>query len=153
MSARLLPILNALGCLILTGFIFLQWRGGHALENQLREADRRFQAESGLRLDAEARATRLQSDIEGLKASIEAIREASERDQKAAVDAAKAMAEQTSANAGLTDQLARSKQQLKDWEEAIRTRDDKLKELNAALVATRQRLDEAIAKLKQAGAR
>ena len=49
---------------------------------------------------------------------------------------------------------------MKEWEEALKVRDaalaerdTKLKKLNASLISTRKRLDEAIAQLKKAGAR
>jgi hypothetical protein len=43
---------------------------------------------------------------------------------------------------------------MKAWQDAVSERDAKIRELNASLTATRNRLDEAISKLKQAaGAR
>ena len=42
---------------------------------------------------------------------------------------------------------------LQKRDEALAERDSKLKEINGQLVATRKRLDEAVAELKKAGAR
>lgn len=153
MSARLLPIFNAIGCAVLMVLIVIQWKGGQALEDQLHASREQTSVETKARLEAEKRALQLQSDVEGLKASIDAIREASDRDKQAADEAGKFAADKASEAAALTAGLGKAQEQLKVWEEAVKSRDEKLKELNAALVATRQRLDEAIAKLKQAGAR
>ena len=153
MSARLLPILNAVGCLVLAGLILAQWHGGQTLEDQLRDARGRTSEAMNARLDAEKRVARLQSDIDGLKASIDAIREGSERDRKAAEDAGKFAADKAGEVGILTIGLGKAQEQIKLWEDATKVRDEKLKEINESLVETRKRLDEAVAKLKQAGAR
>jgi chromosome segregation ATPase len=153
MSIRLLPIFNAIGCAVLMVLIVIQWKSGQSLEDQLRQSREQTASEMKGREDAEKRAGQLQSDVEGLKAAIEAIREGSERDRKAAEDAGKFAADKAGEVGALTIGLGKAQEQLKVWEEAVKSRDEKLKELNESLVATRQRLDEAIAKLKQAGAR
>jgi chromosome segregation ATPase len=152
-SARLLPIFNAIGCAVLMVLIVVQWKGGQILEDQLRESHAQTLVETNAHQESEKRAVQLQSDVDGLKASIDAIREASDRDKQAADEAGKFAADKASEAQALTAGLGKAQEQLKVWEEAVKSRDEKLKELNEALVATRQRLDEAIAKLKQAGAR
>ena len=71
--------------------------------------------------------------------------------------AARGLAEQSSQAEVLQTELATTREQaaakIKAWEDAIAARDAKLQSLNADLTATRARLDEAIAKLKAAGAR
>ena len=153
MSIRLLPILNAIGCAVLMVLIVIQWKSGQSLEDQLRESREQTAAETKGREDAEKRAVQLQSDIDGLKASIDSMREGSVRDRKAAEDAGKFAADKAGEVGTLTLGLGKAQEQLKVWEEAVKSRDEKLKELDEDLVATRKRLDEAIAKLKQAGAR
>jgi len=153
MSFRLLPILNAVGCAVLMVLVVIQWKGGQSLEDQLRDSRAQTASEMKGREDAEKHAVQLQSDVDGLKASIDSMREGSVRDRKTAEDAGKFASDKAGEVGALTINLGKAEEQLKVWEEAVKSRDEKLKELNDDLVATRQRLDEAIAKLKQAGAR
>lgn len=152
-SARLLTILNAVGCLLLAGFILIQWRGGEALSRELHETRSREIVEKNARLDAEKRGRQLQADIDGLKASIDSIQQAA----AVAEEEKEAKAEEIRK---LGELVTQADGQIKTWEEAVKARDEaivqrdaKLKELNEALVATRKRLDEAVAELKKAGAR
>ena len=152
-SARLLTVLNAAGCLVLAGFILIQWRGGQALSHELHESRSREILEKNARLDAEKLSKQLQADIDGLKASIDSIQQAAavaEQEKAAKAEEAK----------GLAGLVSEAQERIKTWEEAVKARDEaialrdtKLKELNEALVATRGRLDEAVAALKKAGAR
>ena len=119
MNCRALPILNAIGCLVLTGVIVLQWQRERALDGSLAQLKSELASES-------KRAADLERDIAVLKESLEATQQS----------AAQAAAEQ-----------------LTIWQTAVAGRDAKLRELDAALAATRQRLDAAIARLKEAGAR
>lgn len=152
-ASRFLPWLNAAGCVVLVGFILLQWRGGQALTRQLHESRSREILESNARLEAEKTVRQLQSDLEGLKVSIDSIRASAESAEKER--AAKAAEVERLAAAVTTAQEA-----VKTWEQAVKerdaaiaARDEKLREINDALVATRKRLDEAVAELKKAGAR
>jgi hypothetical protein len=152
-AARLLTVLNAAGCLVLAGFILIQWRGGQALSRELHDSRSREILEKNARLDAEKLSKQLQADIDGLKASIDSIQQAAavaEQEKAAKAEEAK----------GLAGLVSEAQNQIKTWEEAVKARDEaialrdtKLKELNQALVATRGRLDEAVAELKKAGAR
>ncbi|MEX1115899.1 MAG: hypothetical protein WEB53_11665 [Akkermansiaceae bacterium] len=150
MKSRVLPILNAIGCLILTGLVVSQWR----LEREHLGDIKNLQSElAGSREDLIAgiqRSATLERDIAALKESIEAT-------QQAAEAAAHSLAEQSSQAEDLQTELATTREQaatqIKAWEDAIAARDAKLEELNAALTATRARLDEAVTKLKAAGAR
>ena len=149
-AARVLPFVNVAGCLVLAVFIVIQWRGGQVLSDELQQSRSREILEKNARMDAEKMSRQLQADIDGLKASIDSI-------QQAAAEAEKAMAAKEEEAKGLAGQ---AQDQIKTWEEAVKARDEaivqrdaKLKELNEALVATRKRLDEAVAELKKAGAR
>lgn len=150
MKSRVLPILNAIGCLILTGLVVTQWRleRGHLRDIQNLQSELAGSREN---LTAETqRSAAHERDIAALKESIEAT-------QQAAEAAARSLAEQSSQAEGLQTELATTREQaavqIKAWEDAIAARDAKLQSLNADLTATRARLDEAIAKLKAAGAR
>ncbi len=152
-TARWLSILNAIGCLVLAGFILIQWRGGQSLSRELHQSRSREILETNARLEAEKLAKGLQADLDGLKASIDSI-------QQAAAVAEEEMAAKVEEARGLAGLVTEAQNQIKTWEEAVKARDEaivqrdaKLKELNEALVATRARLDEAVAELKKAGAR
>jgi peptidoglycan hydrolase CwlO-like protein len=159
-TARLLPVLNAIGCLVLVGFILVQWRGGQALSRELYESRSREILEKNARFDAEKLSRQLQADLDGLKASVDSI-------QQAAEVAEKELATKNEEIGKFATGLAQATEQIKTWEVAVKERDEailkrdaaiaerdsKLKELNDQLVATRKRLDEAVAELKKAGAR
>lgn len=157
---RLLPIVNAIGCLVLAGFILVQWFDGKSVEKDLHEARSQTILEKNARMELEERAKLLQSDVEGLKASIESI-------QAAAEIAEKKLAEQSVQFDATVKALEEAQGKVKEWEEAVKARDEaialrdtklketteKVVELNSSLVSTRRRLDEAVAELKKAGAR
>lgn len=159
-AARFLPVLNSIGCLVLVGFIFVQWRGGQALSRELHEARSREILEKNARFDAEKHSRQLQADLDGLKASVDSI-------QQAAEVAEKELATKNEEIGKFATGLAQATEQIKTWETAVKERDEallkrdaaiaerdgKLKELNSQLVATRKRLDDAVAELKKAGAR
>lgn len=151
--ARFLPFVNAAGCLVLVGFIFVQWRGGQELSRQLHQSRSREILEANARQDAEKLAGQLQADLDGLKASIDSIRESAEAAEKERAAKAAEVAGLATALAGAQESVKTWEQAVKDRDKAIAARDAKLRELNEALVATRQRLDEAVAELKKAGAR
>jgi chromosome segregation ATPase len=152
-SARLLTILNAVGCLVLGAFIVVQWQGGQSLSDELQASRSAAILEANARIAAERTATQLQADIDGLKASIDSIQQSvAATEKELAAKAAEAQA--------LAGQLSEAQEQLKARDaavqardEALALRDEKLQELNDSLVATRKRLDEAVAALKAAGAR
>jgi chromosome segregation ATPase len=148
-----LPVINAIGCLVLAGFILIQWQGGQSLSRELHQSRSREILETNARLEAEKAARDLRADMDGLKASIDSI-------QQAAAIAEQEMAAKVEEARGLAGLVAEAQAQIKTWEEAVKARDEaivardaKLKELDEALVATRKRLDEAVAELKKAGAR
>ena len=143
MKSRFLPILNLVGCLALTGLVVTQWNKERGLGDDLAKLRTRLAAATDLAAAEAKRAAALERDIEVLKESIEST-------QKAAEEAARNSAElETTREA----EAAAAREQVKTWQAAIDERDAKLRELNADLTATRQRLDAAIAKLKEAGAR
>ena len=153
MSARVFAIFNAVGCLCLTGFILMQWFLGNAVEKELTQAKRSLRDEQNAHFETHERATRLEADVAGLKASLDSLRTSAEESEKALAERVK---ESEAMKATLTQGSAQAKvyeEAIKERDEALKVRDEKLKELNEALIATRKRLEEAIAKLKQAGAR
>jgi peptidoglycan hydrolase CwlO-like protein len=159
-NPKVLPIVNAVGCIVLVGFILIQWFGGEMLREKLHEAESREIIEKNVRFEAEKKAKTLQSDIEGLKSSVDSIREAAETAEKLVEIKDQDIVKFSAA-------LEEAKTKIGTWEQAVKDRDDallkrdaaiaerdsKLKEINGQLVATRKRLDEAVAELKKAGAR
>ena len=146
MKSRFLPILNAIGCLILTGLVVAQWNKEHALDQKAARLGTELASARQQAATAEKRSADLERDIVVLKESIEA-------SQKANEEAARQLAEKDTHSAGLEVEITAARDQVKAWQDAIAARDAKLREMDADLIATRRRLDEAIAKLRDAGAR
>ncbi|MBX3743464.1 MAG: hypothetical protein KF712_20935 [Akkermansiaceae bacterium] len=143
---KVLPILNAIGCLFLVGFIFIQWHDGQKLDKALRTArlsERNTQNEKVL---VEQRVVQMQVDIDNLKGSIESLK-AGEEMMKKEIESGKELAHHQ--HTGLSFAAAH----LTALDQAVTERNARITELNSSLVATRKRLDEAIAELKKAGAR
>lgn len=147
MKSRILPILNATGCVILAGVLVAQWSKERRLDDTNKTLSTSLQAAQKQAAAEAERAAGLDRDVAALKESIEAT-------QKAADASELALAEkETQIKAFQTDVTTAAGEQVKVWEAAIAERDEKLKSLNSDLTATRTRLNEAIAKLKEAGAR
>ncbi|MCU0752364.1 MAG: hypothetical protein MUC40_04950 [Akkermansiaceae bacterium] len=136
MNSRVLPVLNLIGCLALTGLVVVQWRREHITDAVA--AGLRRELATALQEIAEAarQRTTLERDIVVLKESIEAT-------QQSAETAARGLAEKEQLNSALETELATAREQVAAWEAALRQRDERI----------RQRLDEAVARLKEAAAR
>jgi predicted nucleic acid-binding Zn-ribbon protein len=146
MNARVLPILNAIGCLVLTGLVAVQWHKERALNSDMDQLGSQLSDARRQAADETSRRTALERDIAVLKESIEAT-------QKSAESAASDLAAKQELAEKLQTDLSAATQQVAAWEAALKERDAKITQLNSDLAATRQRLDEAIAKLKAVGAR
>ena len=152
MKFRVLPFVNAIGCLVLTGVLLVQWTRERSLDktvatlrSDLRTAGKKAAAEA-------ERSSGLERDIATLKEAIEATQKAADESRKAAEDSARLLAEKEAQSNVVQADVAAARDQVKVWQDAIAERDAKLRELNSDLTATRSRLDAAIAKLKAAGA-
>ena len=146
MSPRVLPILNAVGCLVLTGLVVAQWRKERRLDATLAGVRTELVAAKEQAATEGTRRTALERDIAVLKESIEAT-------QRAAEAATRTASENDLAATQLHAELAATRDQVAAWEAAIKTRDERIRALDANLKETRKRLDEAIAQLKAADAR
>jgi predicted nucleic acid-binding Zn-ribbon protein len=146
MSSRVLTILNALGCLALTGLIAMQWLRERDLESEITTiAKDRDSARKEVH-SLESRRAALERDIALLKDSLAAT-------QQAAESAARELTEKSAITHQLETDLATARSQIEAWETAVKERDTRITTLQTELTKTRARLDEAIAKLKQASAR
>lgn len=146
MTPRTLPLLNAIGCLALTGLVVAQWRKERSMRDEL--ADTKAKLSLSLQqTDEEVKhRTALERDIAVLKETIESA-------QKAAESSTKDLVEKDSTVTRLKAELTAAREQITVWEAAMKTRDEQIRTLNDKLAATRKRLEEAIAKLKAAGAK
>lgn len=148
--SRFLPILNLVGCLLITGIIVAQWFKERELDARIQQANLQL-ASTREQLDAEKkRSSTLENDISQLKESIESTVRAKKETEDAM---AKMIAETESQAAAVATTHQSNLEQVKIWEKAIADRDARIRELNSSLAGTRERLDEAITKLKKAGAR
>lgn len=146
MIPRALPILNALGCLILTGLVVAQWMKERAIHEDLSAVTRQLAtARDEVAKEAQRRAV-LERDIAVLKEAIEST-------QKAAESTTRELSEKSTLAASLQTDLDAAREQVAQWESALKARDERIHSLTGDLSATRKRLDEAIAKLKAAGAK
>ncbi len=150
-ASRFLPILNLVGCLLITVVIVAQWLKERGLGERITSISQELVISRDQTAEAEKRAIALESDVAQLKEAIEATTLA----RKEAEDAARAEVEKitTGHNERIAELATASEERVKIWEKAIADRDVKIRELNSSLTTTRERLNEAITKLKEAGAR
>lgn len=146
MSSRALPILNAIGCLMLTTVVLVQWRKERAIDGDRLALKSELSNWKQQAADEEQKRVALERDIVVLKESIAST-------QLAAESSAKTIAEKAELTSRLESDLNAAREQVSSWETAIKERDERIRLLDAELSATRKRLDEAIARLKEAGAR
>jgi len=144
--SRALPIFNALGCLILTGLVILQWNKERRLNTTLDEVRTKLSNSVEQAATESKRGKMLDQDIAVLKESLEIAQQANDATTRSL------QSKETLANE-LESKLAAANAQLETWRTAIDTRDEKLRALNRELTATRGRLDDAIAKLKASAAK
>lgn len=146
MHSRALPIFNAIGCLVLTALVLVQWRKERALDASLTGTRAELVIARNQVAEQSARCSALDRDIAVLKESIEAT-------QQVAEAIAKNLAEKEQVVIKQQQELAAARDQVILWESALKARDERIRALDADIAAARQRLNEAIAKLKEAGAR
>jgi chromosome segregation ATPase len=147
---RFLPIANLIGCVILIGMLLTQWLKERGLSQKINDLNRQLVISRDESAAEKMRANALENDVAQLKESIESTVKAR---QETEATMAKLIAEREAQALAIGGNQQANQEQLKKWEAAIAERDGKLRELNTNLTATRERLDEAIKKLKAAGAR
>ena len=124
----------------------MQWNKERALDGTISQL-RSELSEARAAADVQRqRMASLERDISVLKESLEATQQAMEV-------ATRALEEKEAAGELLVGELAAVRAQVALWQEAIVGRDEKIRELGEELVATRARLDTALVRLKEAGAR
>lgn len=137
-------MLNAIGCLVLAAVVFTQW----GKETRVDATVSKLRVEAAVSRDLVAseskRAANLERDIVVLKKSLEAT-------HRAALEAADSPRQRD--NGAIRAELAAAREQVENWQATIVERDAHIRKMESDLTATRRRLDEAIVKLKQVGAR
>lgn len=146
MTSRVLVIINTIGCLLLTALVVVQWRGERELDVTVATLRTQLAAAADQAAEDAKHRAALERDIAVLKETIEAT-------QVAAESSTRALAEKEALAERLQTELTAATEQVAAWETALKARDERILTLAAEIDATRKRLDEAIAKLKEAGAR
>jgi len=144
-KSRALILINAIGCLALTGLVVVQWRKERATSERMVRVMAESAAANERAAEEGKRRAALERDIATLKETIDSI-------QKSAETSADAFAQKDQLANQLDAELKAAREQLTSWEAALKARDERIRTLDSNLAATRQRLDEAIRKLKAAGA-
>ena len=146
MSPRSLPILNALGGLVLTGIVVAQWLRERDQNGELLATRDQLAAATQLAHSEADRRKTLEKDLAVLKEAIAAT-------QQSAETTTRELGEQATLNQSLKTELETARTQVTAWETALKERDKRISDLTTDLSATRQRLTQAVEKLKQAGGR
>ncbi|MFT3990925.1 MAG: hypothetical protein QM680_05895 [Luteolibacter sp.] len=152
-TSRILPILNLVGCILITSLILAQWLKERKLDQRIETLTQELSDSQAQYESEKKRAESLDRDVLQLKESIES---AAATKKELEDTLAKLTAEQnaavTQANTVISETNTAIQDQVKVWEKAIADRDSRIRALNENLVATRQKLNEAIGELKKAGA-
>lgn len=150
-TSRILPIANLVGCVLITGIIVFQWVKERVVNLHVQELNKELVTARDELSSEKARVLALENDVSQLKESVESTVQAR---KEAEETIARITAEQ---NARVEEQTAAAQKIMQEqtvvWEKAIADRDARIRELGTTLAATRARLDAAVEKLKEAGAR
>lgn len=142
MTARLLTLINTVGCLILATVVVLQWMHEREMKRELEQRGDQLMRVVGERDAQLAKREALEADVAMLKDSLGAAKLALEaRDVQLAARAVDIEV--------LNRRIIEAKAQLDQWEVAVRQRDRRITELEAALQAARERLDQAVLQLNK----
>lgn len=146
MNVRTITWINAIGCLVLVTLVVVQWRGEYVSGRELASLRTSLAEANAKTAEETARCVALERDLQVLK-------EAAEQSGKA-VESGKSVAMTKDARiAELEAALKQAGGDVGKWQAAIAQRDDRIRKLEAEVAEARRRLNEAVAKLKAAGAR
>lgn len=146
MNARTITWINAIGCLVLVALVVVQWRGEYVSGRELTSLRISLAEANAKTAEETARCVALERDVQVLK-------EAAEQSGKA-VESGKSVAMTKEARiAELEAALKQAGGDVNKWQAAIAQRDDRVRKLEAEVAEARRLLNEAVAKLKAAGAR
>jgi len=134
-------MLNAVGCLVLGAWVVVQWLREREADVQ---ADRLRAGLAEARALADAEATRRAA----LERDIAVLKEAVGSTQRSAEESARGLAERDGEVDALRAELDTAGSRLAEWEDAVRARDRRIRELESQLTEARKRLVEAVERLK-----
>ena len=144
-TSRILPIINVIGCFLVTGVVIGQWIKERRVNGEIKNLRMEITSTRENYEKEHKRAESLQGDVTQLKDSIEAM-------AKAKVEFEASLAKDAEEhNARMQAENVNAQEQIQLWQKAIADRDEVIVRLNSNLSATRARLDEAVSKLKKAG--
>jgi chromosome segregation ATPase len=146
MKSRFLPIINAIGCLVITSLVVVQWQAERASDAAIAKLRRELAESREQTAEESRRRSALERDITVLKEALEAT-------QQAAESATRESAEHQERASRLSGEVDAARDQVTLWETAIAGRDERIRKLDSELKETRERLDQAVERLKAAGAR
>ena len=149
-TSRLLPLVNLFGCLLITGIIVTQWLNERRLDAKIFDLTKNLAGSQELYDLEKSQVAALKNDVAQLKESVESTVVARKESEEAL---AKLLAERDARSATAASEGQAYQEQVKVWEKAIAERDAKIRDLNGDLMASRARLDEAIARIKAASQR
>ena len=153
MKQALIPLINAIGCAVLLGVVALQWTQSEKRREEYLALQVQAHAMSEQRDEALQRAEALTADLADLKQSLLETQKAADEAARVQKEQGEQLALTTAARDQANAERDALRQQITQWEAAIKERDQGIKERNEAIEALRKKLDEAIAQLKKAGAR
>lgn len=143
MKSRVLILINSIGCVVLIALAVFQWAKERVLLKTLDVAQTEIAAANTKSIEQAQRQANLERDIALLKESVTST-------QQAAESAARELGEKSTLAAALETDLKTAREQVTNWEAAVKARDERITTLTSDLAATRKRLDEAVARLKAA---
>ncbi|MGA0845835.1 MAG: hypothetical protein ACO3RV_04775 [Luteolibacter sp.] len=148
MNSKILPILNAVGCMLLVGLVIFQWRREHeSLQSRNQLLQEIATSQSELTRANHERAALL-NDITLLKESLDASQTAAEKSAEELRKTTTQLEQQEELNLTLQEQIDAAREQLQAWEQAVKERDERIRILDLELDKTRKQLDLAVSRLR-----
>lgn len=141
MTTRILMILNAIGCLLLTAVVVGQWVHEHRLKAQVNQ----LQHEVG---SMQLQVAEQIEKREGLERDVVMLKDSLGQAQKAIESKDALVAEREVVIDKLKQESESTQKQLEIWNKAVEDRDRRIQSLNANLLEASKRLDEVIGQLK-----
>jgi chemotaxis protein MotB len=152
MKSRWFPLVNAVGCAVLSGIVAMQWWQNESRREAYRQLQVQAHALQEQRDEALDRVESLTTDIADLKQSLLQTQKAADEAARLSSERAEQLLASNTARDQATAERDALRAQITQWETAIKERDQAIIERNEAIAALRKKLDEAIAQLKKAGA-
>jgi len=142
MKARALILLNTVGCLLLVALVVVQWMRERSLRQDIQALNGQLQATLEDLGEERERSRALEADVAMFKESLA-------QAGAAAREAEAELGRRAEAIEALQATVREANERIQAWEEAVAARDGRIQALEKELVDARQRLDEAVARLRR----